>query len=604
MNYNFKVNLGGMIDILANHLYSSPNVFIRELLQNGVDAISARKKHEPSFKNGKISIRVTEGYGLHFCDNGIGLTEEEMHKFLAVIGETSKRNTTQIYEDYIGRFGIGLLSCFMVTEQIVMRTRSVTSPNVALEWIGKPDGTYNINKIEDDSVPIGTQVIITAKPDSRDYFTREEVIHLVRYFGLPLPIPVVLVDNYHEIVINEFNVSNVMNRAEVMRIGEELFNEKFMDVIPLVSPTGKFHGMAYILSYEVTPHNTQSHRIYLKNMLLTEDGEMILPKWAFFVKCFFNTTTLRPTASRENFYKDEELAEAKKEIARCISSYFISLSQQNPQLLNEILNIHNAAIKAICVTDDELYKLFIPFLRFQTTMGIITGQDIVRYGSTVYYTATVNRYKQISPFFISQMRLLLNAGYMYDKHLIERMKKFYPQTDIQIIREDGMNEFLEEPEPAEIDGALSFLVAAKFTLSPMNCEPVLKRFYPESLPAFYYMDEAVKQARKINENLDKLKQSNDTFSGMLSGFAEEAEIYEKSGINAPILYFNLNNPIVKQMVTFDDAQKIKALVHILYVQSLMAGSLPVSGSDLELFNAGIATLLESTGGWLYSVRFK
>ena len=78
----FKVNLGGMIDILANHLYSSPDVFIRELLQNGTDAISGRKQTEPEFSTGRITIRIQKEKNLSFQDNGTGLTEEEIHQFL------------------------------------------------------------------------------------------------------------------------------------------------------------------------------------------------------------------------------------------------------------------------------------------------------------------------------------------------------------------------------------------------------------------------------------------------------------------------------------------------------------------------------------------
>ena len=126
----FKVNLGGMIDILANHLYSSPDVFVRELLQNGTDAISARNLYDNSFQQGKIQIRIQKEKSLSFSDNGTGLTEEEIHQFLAVIGQSSKRDlqTGRILEDYIGRFGIGMLSCFMVTDQIVMKTKSVKNP--------------------------------------------------------------------------------------------------------------------------------------------------------------------------------------------------------------------------------------------------------------------------------------------------------------------------------------------------------------------------------------------------------------------------------------------------------------------------------------------
>ena len=120
--YHFQVNLGGMLDILSNHLYKSPDVFIRELLQNGVDAITMRQKRQLGWEGGILSITVEPGRRIEFSDNGSGLTEEEIHRFLAVIGQSSKTELVngKIPEDYIGRFGIGLLSCFMVSDSIVV----------------------------------------------------------------------------------------------------------------------------------------------------------------------------------------------------------------------------------------------------------------------------------------------------------------------------------------------------------------------------------------------------------------------------------------------------------------------------------------------------
>ena len=122
-DYRFQVNLGGMIEILSDHLYSSPDVYIRELLQNGVDAITGRNIWEKEAEKaqqaveGTITLEIEEGSKLIFTDNGQGLTEEEIHQFLAIIGESSKRNPIngRIPTDFIGRFGIGLLSCFMVS---------------------------------------------------------------------------------------------------------------------------------------------------------------------------------------------------------------------------------------------------------------------------------------------------------------------------------------------------------------------------------------------------------------------------------------------------------------------------------------------------------
>ena len=151
-DFRFKVNLGGMIEILSDHLYSSPDVYIRELLQNAADAITGRRKLQGTETEGEITLEITEGKQLIFTDNGQGLTEAEIHQFLAIIGESSKREleNKDLRTDYIGRFGIGLLSCFMVSDEICMVTKSCRSEDApVLEWNGKPDGTYTIQNLQE-----------------------------------------------------------------------------------------------------------------------------------------------------------------------------------------------------------------------------------------------------------------------------------------------------------------------------------------------------------------------------------------------------------------------------------------------------------------------
>ena len=141
--YHFQVNLGGMLDVLSNHLYKSPDVFLRELLQNGMDAVTLRQKSQPDWNRGKITITVEPGRRLIFRDNGAGLSEEGIHRFLAVIGQSSKTELVngKIPDDYIGRFGIGLLSCFMVSDSIVVHTQPAAGGGAHV-WTGLPDGTY------------------------------------------------------------------------------------------------------------------------------------------------------------------------------------------------------------------------------------------------------------------------------------------------------------------------------------------------------------------------------------------------------------------------------------------------------------------------------
>lgn len=160
-NNLFQVNLKGMIALLSEHIYSNPNTFVRELLQNCVDAITALHNIDESYA-GRIDVFLKEDGSVVFQDNGIGLKEEEVHRFLTVIGESSKRDTPDA-DDFIGRFGIGLLSCFVVTNEIRVESRSAMGGSPVC-WCGKVDGTYQTTFPEEEWA-IGSRVVLCPKSE-------------------------------------------------------------------------------------------------------------------------------------------------------------------------------------------------------------------------------------------------------------------------------------------------------------------------------------------------------------------------------------------------------------------------------------------------------
>lgn len=109
---SFQVDLRGLVDLLSHHLYSSPRVYVRELLQNAVDAVTARQALDPE---AEIRIRLSASAGrVTIEDSGIGLTAAEAHSLLATIGRSSKRGGEHGLEttrrEFLGQFGIGLLA--------------------------------------------------------------------------------------------------------------------------------------------------------------------------------------------------------------------------------------------------------------------------------------------------------------------------------------------------------------------------------------------------------------------------------------------------------------------------------------------------------------
>lgn len=582
----FKVNLGGMIDILANHLYSSPDVFVRELLQNGTDAISGRKLADPAFQEGCIRIRIQEGKVLSFCDNGTGLTKEEIHQFLAVIGQSSKRDvqTGRILEEYIGRFGIGMLSCFMVTDKIVMRTRSAKCPEHAYEFQGSPDGTYSITEIDRDAAAIGTEVRIQAKQGCEQYFAEEKICELVRYYGLPLPFPVLLCHEDTEERINSCFPEGGKNAdAQIMALGRELFETDFLGYIPLESESGLFSGVAYIMPYAVSLHAKNTHRIYLKNMLLTEDGETILPRWSGFLRCFLNTSQLRPTASRENFYEDELLAQAREELSSCISTYLMNLSHSNPALLEKIIRIHFMAVKSMACEDELFFRTFIPFLRFETNMGELTGKELLTRTETVSYAPDMNQFHRTSALMLSQNQLLVNACYTYDTQLLRMMQEYDESFVACPLEYVTFEEFLQNPPAESCREAEPLLQNARRTLQQFDCDAELKNFSPAQLPVFYMLDENAEIKREIQHSREN---AHDLFFSMLDSFADEVQHSRAT------LFLNANNDLIQRLIHLDNPERQKTCIEILYVQNLLTGRFPMQGGEMALLNQNLIKLIE------------
>jgi len=588
----FKVNLGGMIDILSNHLYSSPDVFIRELLQNGADALSARRTggFAPDENGGEITIILAENNGaplLKFCDYGTGLTEEEIHRFLAVIGQSSKHNAAQQKEnnDYIGRFGIGLLSCFLVSDEICVQTRSVKAPDRTLEWRGKPDGTYTISECEPIS-HCGTEVILTPKSGSEGYFTAEKITSLVQYYGMPLPYPVYLSDgkNPEKIRLNPPFPTGRTAREQIMALGRTLFGCEFLDYIPLESKKGLFSGVAFILSDEVAPTAKQLHRIYLKNMLLTEDGGRLLPKWAFFLRCFINTNGLRPTASREDFYEDDTLLDAREELSECIIGYLQKLSVQNSGVFQKLVRTHRLAVSSVAVEDDSLYKAFFPYLTFETSFGTVTGRQLADYDDDIVYTNYTDEFRQMSSIFLARGKMLVNAGYTYVRQLVERLELLNPNAEVSALKMDSIDGMLYDPVGVSEETVSRFAYDCGKILEDYECAAVVKRFEPPELPVLYTVTDEALTLRDIKQSMER---SDDMFSQMLNAFAEEYEIEATAK-----LYFNGDNPLVKRLMTVEDNQRLKCCVEILYVQALLTGGYPMHSNELQVLNENLLQLLD------------
>lgn len=580
-DYNFKVDLKGIIRLLSDNLYSSEDVFLREVVQNSVDAIRARREQEPDFKNGEITITYEDKKNsavLAFKDNGTGLTKEEIHTFLSVIGQSSKRSE-EVRSSFIGQFGIGLLSCFLVAEEIKVVSRSIKEEK-AYQWVGRNDGTYKVTE-KRSSIEPGTTIYIELKGRMYHQYSEERIMEKLSEYTFLLTTPVYYKSEMYSKLINDGFIpwrQQFCTKEEILDFGEKIFDEEFFDVVSLTGESIK--GYAFVSMRPMTPTTVNQHKIFLKNMFVTDDGKELIPKWAFFTKCIVNADDLTPTASRESFSKDYKLMKAKNEIEKCIFDYFVTLSQYDVQKLKQITSIHNVAIKSLAVENEQIYKLFFPFLTFRTNKAMLTGFQIVEAAKKmpVNYCVEVDDYRRISPLLENEKSVLINAGYIYDAKLLQMLGKFHKGIKLQPFDEGSYENLLETPSQ-EVCTEMTFLLAmANEALEECKCRAVLKRFSPGQLPALYVPG---------SDSFLESALGDSGFSSFFEGFT-----FDENEDCGSKLYLNSDNPLIKKLAASKDMDMIQMIAQVIYVQALMSGHYTMGEKEMEIMNKSLTKLIE------------
>ncbi len=591
MSFTFHVDLRGIVDLLSHHLSASPRVYVRELMQNAVDAITARRGQEPEAP-GRVWIEPAERTGdgtLRVHDSGIGLTETQVHDFLATIGRSSKRDDLGFARhEFLGQFGIGLLSCFLVADEIRVLTRTAESKTV--EWIGYADGRYEVRPAASERDEPGTTVILTPRSGEEHWFAERSVIELATLYGSMLPIEVRVAD---QVITSDLppwqtgpEESPTQRRARLDLYANEVFGFLPFDVIDLDAPAAGVRGVAFVLPHPSNPATRASHRVYLKQMLLSESIEGLLPEWAFFVRCVVDTTELRPTASREALYEDGLLEEVRAALGSRLRFWIAKLGVSDPRKLQEFLRIHHLGVKALAVHDADMLQVVYDWLPFETNVGPMTLAEFSdRYGA-VRYAPTVDEFRQVAAVAAAQSIPVINAGYVYDAELIGRVPALAARVRVEPLSPADLSTRLE-PLDSDVELAIRpFLTVAQRALDRMGVQVLVRAFDPVSLPALYLLDA---ETGLIMDLRNGQEQVDDTWAAILGTFTTGRD-------ERPQLIFNYRNALVRQAIAAGEEELTVLAVEGLYVQALLLARQPLRPADTAALNDSFLGLLARAMG--------
>lgn len=570
VSHSFQVDLRGVVDLLSHHLYASPRVYVRELLQNAVDAITARGAGD-----GLVRIECGPEH-LTMHDNGIGLTEAQVHELLATIGRSGKRDELGFgRHEFLGQFGIGLLSCFLVADEIRVVTRNGDEPTVY--WTGFSDGRYEIGDGPARAEP-GTTVTLTPRRGEQDWLAEPRVTELARLFGGLLPVTVQV---GRQVVTGE--PLPWAEGGEPVRYCREVFGFTPYDVIDLNVPAAGLRGLAFVLPTPSSPAARAAHRVYLKRMLLAEGADGLLPEWAFFVRCVIDSGELRPTASREALYEDALLEQTREALGEQLRGWLVNLAHSDPARVADFLRIHHVGVKALALHDDEMLRLVAQWWPMETNVGRLTLQEFRDRYQVIRYCATLDEFRQLAAVAAAQQLAIVNAGYTYDLELIERLPALDPGYLVDRLDPSDLTTRFHLLDLADELDMRGLHATAQRTLDRMGCEVVLRGFDPVTLPALYLVDRDATFQRHLR---DTKEVADEAWAGVLAAF-EKSEASTR-----PQLVINHRSALVRRIATLGDEKLVELAVEGLYAQALLMGHHPLRPADTALLNRSFLGLLD------------
>ncbi|MFF4767021.1 HSP90 family protein [Streptomyces sp. NPDC001255] len=584
--HTFQVDLRGLVDLLSHHLYASPRVYLRELLQNAVDALTARRAADPDAPS---HIRLRTGdHSLSITDTGIGLSERDMHELLATIGRSSKRGDglEAARSGFLGQFGIGLLACFVVAERIRVVSSSARTPDAApVEWTARDDGSYTVRVLDVAAHPeAGTTVHLEARRGSEEWLTPRRVAELARHFGSLLP---------YDIRVDDAAVTGdaapwaatyatpQARRAALVAHCRDVFGFAPLDTIDLDLPAAGVRGVAYVLPGAVSPAQRAGHRVHLKGMLLTERADGLLPDWAFFVRCVLDTDTLRPTASREALYEDEALAAVRDTLGARVRDWLTGLAASAPERLERFIAVHHLGVKSLALHDPELLRTMLPWLPFETTDGRVPLTEFARRHPVVHFTRTVEEFRQVAAIASAQGIGVVNGGYTYDSELVEALPHVLPGATVAELDGETVTAHLDAVDGADELALAPFLATARARLDALGCDVALRAFHPVTVPALHLDD---RQARHEQARQEAAEEADALWSGILGSLRGETPRAR--------LVLNHLNPLVRRIASLPNTELAGTAVEALYGQSLLMARRPLRPADSALLNRAFAGLLE------------
>ncbi|PPG02799.1 HSP90 family protein [Pseudoclavibacter sp. RFBI5] len=589
----FLVDLRGLVDILSHHLYSSPRVYLRELIQNARDAVVARHEIDPDSPE-QISITVDDASGAVIVrDQGIGLTEQEMRDVLATIGASSKREDfARTRRKYLGQFGIGLLSCFLIADRIEVRSRSARTADAAtISWVGSADGTFTISPATEPLAEPGTEVRVEARPDEWEWTQPHRVRLLAERFAGLLELPVAL---HRGPVLPAEIVSQRTQpwRGSAQEMEDWAHQElgfRPLAILPVAVPGAGVRGLAFIADSPGQVGTRRGDTVYSKGMFVTDSSVQLVPSWAYFIRLVVEAGDLPLTASREALQDSVTIDAVKEQVGIQVREGIERFAENDPAGFARFLDVHAKGLMAMAVSDDDMLDLVSQSVKWETNEGYQTLAQMRRRAEVVLYTTSMTDFTAFAPILAARGTPLVNASYVYGREILRRLVE-RPLRGARLRAFDAARFIDELQRPLAGDTAARLLEEqARPVLQQLGVALDLREFSPVTVPVLFLGASGDAEFDAVSEDE---ADGDDAWGDLLSDLVTPSE---SSAPRGPRLVVNVGSTSVRAFGTIKDRYVREEAIAGLYVIGRLTAGERLQPQDAVLLNRALQALMTAAG---------
>ncbi|MGA0434893.1 MAG: molecular chaperone HtpG [Flavobacteriales bacterium] len=497
---NINVQTENIFPIIKKFLYSDHEIFLRELVSNAVDATQKRltlaKLGEIPTVEGNTAIEVIrdqEAKTLTIRDRGIGMSEEEVNKY---INQIAFSGATEFLDKYqgeeaktaiIGHFGLGFYSAFMVAKQVDIVTWSQRDGETAIKWSCDGSPEYSIDPVEKEER--GTDIILHIADDSEEFLEDARIQGILTKYCKFMPVEIIHgtktewiddpngeKDDDGKVKKIENEIPRVINSTTPLwsrtpaDLKDEDYSEFYKELYPMNFEDPLFHihlnvdfpfnltGILYFpqLKKEMELRRDKIH-LYSNQVFITDNVENIVPDFLTLLHGVIDSPDIPLNVSRSYLQEDANVKKISGHISKKVSDKLNSMFKKDRNSFAEQWDDLRIFIEYGMLTDEKFLDRAKKFMLFKDTNGECTTYEelIDAVGSTqkdkngkiiLPYTADAkNQHAFIAPALERGYKVLVMEGPLA-AHMVQKLEEAYPDVQFKRVDSDVIDKLIETDE--------------------------------------------------------------------------------------------------------------------------------------------------------------